>query len=197
MAKRLLDLLLAGCGLIVLSPVLLAIALAIRLDSPGPVFFRQLRHGFNHELIGVLKFRTMHADQCDAPDAQAVRQARRGDPRITPLGRFLRKTSLDELPQLWNVLKGEMSLVGPRPHALVHNEQFARQIDGYLGRHRVRPGITGWAQVNGCRGETRTVEEMRRRVELDLWYVDNWSLLLDVQILLRTVLVGFRHRNAF
>jgi Undecaprenyl-phosphate glucose phosphotransferase len=196
-AKTLFDRAIAGILLLFISPLLLVLAAMVRFSSPGPIFYRQIRHGFNHEPIGVLKFRSMYAELCDAPDAREVRQALRHDKRITPIGGFLRRTSLDELPQLWNVFRGEMSLVGPRPHAMAHNEHFAHQIDGYLGRHRVRPGITGWAQVNGCRGETRTVEDMRRRVELDLYYIDNWSLLLDIQILLRTVLVGFAHRNAY
>ena len=196
-AKTLFDRAIAGMLLLFISPLLLMLAALVRFTSPGPVFYRQIRHGFNHEPIGVLKFRSMYAELCDAPDAREVKQALRQDKRITPIGSFLRRTSLDELPQLWNVFRGEMSLVGPRPHAMAHNEYFARQIDNYLGRHRVRPGITGWAQVNGCRGETRTVEDMRRRVELDLYYIDNWSLLLDIRILLRTVLVGFTHRNAY
>ncbi len=140
--------------LVLTAPLLAAIALAVRLSSPGPVFFRQLRHGFNRHPILVWKFRTMYVDRCDAPDAGEVRQATRDDPRITPLGRFLRRTSLDELPQLFNVLLGEMSIVGPRPHAVAHDSFYGRQIDGYLARHRVKPGITGWAQVNGFRGET-------------------------------------------
>ena len=131
------------------------------------------------------------------PDRRApVRQATRNDPRITRVGRLLRRTSLDELPQLWNVLLGDMSLVGPRPHAVAHDHHYADLIDDYLGRHRVKPGITGWAQVHGFRGETRTVDEMRRRIELDLEYIDNWSLWTDLHILARTVLVGFVHRNA-
>lgn len=195
-AKTLFDRAIAGMLLLLITPLLLVLAALVRFTSPGPIFYRQTRHGFNHEPIGVVKFRSMYAELCDAPDAHEVRQAVRQDKRITPVGNFLRRTSLDELPQLWNVLRGEMSLVGPRPHALAHNEYFARQIDNYLGRHRVRPGITGWAQVNGCRGETRTLDEMRRRVELDLFYIDNWSLLFDIQIILRTILVGFVHKNA-
>ena len=191
------DRLLAALLLLALSPLLLGIALAVRLDTPGPVLYRQRRHGFSQQLIAVLKFRTMHAALCDPLDAAAVRQAVRDDPRVTRVGRFLRRTSLDELPQLLNVLRGEMSLVGPRPHAVAHDRLYAEEIDGYLGRHRVKPGITGWAQVNGCRGETRTTAEMRRRIELDLEYIDNWSLWFDLRILARTVLVGFAQERAW
>jgi putative colanic acid biosynthesis UDP-glucose lipid carrier transferase len=191
------DRLLAGLILLFIAPVLLAIALAVKLDSPGPVFYRQKRHGFSRQPIFMLKFRSMHADRCDAPDAKVVRQATRNDPRVTRVGRILRRTSLDELPQLLNVLAGDMSLIGPRPHAVAHDHHYAQLIDDYVGRHKVKPGITGWAQVNGLRGETRTVEEMRRRIELDLEYIDKWSLWLDARILMRTVLVGFRHDNAY
>ncbi len=197
LAKGLTDRPLAALLLLLLSPLLLAIAAAIRLTSPGPVLYRQLRRGFGGEPFPILKFRTMRADLCDAPDAAAVRQATREDPRVTRVGRVLRRTSLDELPQLLNVLRGEMSLVGPRPHALAHDERYGRLIDGYLDRHRVKPGITGWAQVNGCRGETRTLGEMRRRVELDLEYVEGWSPWLDLRILLRTALSGFRDPGAY
>lgn len=195
--KAIEDRLLGSLFLILASPLLLAIAIAVKLSSPGPVFYRQLRHGFNQEPIEVLKFRTMYVDRCDPPDARAVRQATRDDPRVTPLGRFLRRTSLDELPQLINVVRGEMSLVGPRPHALAHNDAFARVIDGYLARHRVKPGITGWAQVNGCRGETRTVEDMERRIRFDLEYVESWSLWWDLSILARTTTFVLGRRNAW
>ena len=195
--KSLEDHLLAGAILLFVAPAMLMIALAVKLDSPGPVFFRQQRRGFSQEPIGLLKFRTMYVEQCDAADAGIVLQASKGDPRVTRLGRILRQTSLDELPQLLNVLRGEMSLVGPRPHALAHDQYYADLIDDYLGRHRVKPGMTGWAQVNGYRGETRTVEQMRRRIELDLEYIDAWSLWLDLRILARTLLVGFRHPNAY
>jgi Undecaprenyl-phosphate glucose phosphotransferase len=195
--KGLEDRILALALLALAAPVLAAVAAAVRLSSPGPVLYRQVRRGFNREPIVVFKFRTMRADRCDAPDAAEVRQATRDDPRVTPVGRFLRRTSLDELPQLYNVLRGEMSLVGPRPHALAHDDYYVRLIDGYLGRQRVKPGITGWAQVNGCRGETRTLEEMRRRVELDLEYIEGWSLLLDLRILLRTASAGFGGGRAY
>lgn len=184
--KALEDRVLGALLLVLASPLMLAIAVAVKLGSPGPVLFRQLRHGFNQQPIEVLKFRTMYVDRCDAPDAREVRQATRDDPRVTPLGRFLRRTSLDELPQLINVVRGEMSLVGPRPHALAHNDTYAALIDGYLARHRVKPGITGLAQVNGCRGETATVEEMERRIRYDIAYVERWSLLGDLVILGRT-----------
>jgi len=191
------DRLLAALLLVLLAPLLLLIALAVRLDTPGPVFYRQRRHGFSQQPIAMLKFRTMHSELCDPIDARSVRQATRDDARVTRVGRFLRRTSLDELPQLLNVLRGEMSMVGPRPHAVAHDRLYAEEIDGYLGRHRVKPGITGWAQVNGCRGETRTVAEMRRRIELDLEYIDNWSLWFDVRILVRTAMVGFSQEGAY
>jgi putative colanic acid biosynthesis UDP-glucose lipid carrier transferase len=176
---------------------MLAIAIAIKLNSPGPVLFTQRRLGFNQQPINVFKFRSMYVDMCDAPSAGSVRHASRDDPRVTGVGRLIRKTSLDELPQLFNVLLGDMSLVGPRPHAVAHDEYYASLIDGYLGRHRAKPGITGWAQVNGCRGEIHSLEDMRRRIELDLHYIDNWSLWLDVRILVRTALVCFTDDQAY
>lgn len=181
--KRAEDLILGTIMTVLLGPIMLLLALAVRLDSPGPALFRQQRLGFNNNIIVVYKFRTMK--HVRAPET-AVPQAQRGDPRVTRLGRFLRRSSLDELPQLLNVLKGDMSLVGPRPHALAHNEQYAELIDDYLGRHRVQPGITGWAQVNGLRGETDTLDKMQRRVEFDLTYIDNWSVLMDLRIILLT-----------
>ena len=192
--KRGEDILLSGLLLLFFTPLMLLLALAIKLDSPGPVFFWQPRFGFNNNPIMVLKFRTMIAEAANDPLAP---QAQRNDPRVTRIGRFLRKTSLDELPQLVNVLKGDMALVGPRPHAIAHNEYYAEIIDGYLRRHRVKPGITGWAQVNGLRGETATVDAMHERVKHDLHYIENWSLRFDVWILLRTLVVGFLHRNAY
>jgi Undecaprenyl-phosphate glucose phosphotransferase len=179
--------------LIFLIPCLL-IALLVRLDSRGPVLFRQQRFGFNNNPINVLKFRTMYIDR---PPEQGVPQATRNDPRVTRVGRLLRRTSLDELPQLWNVLKGEMSLVGPRPHAVDHNYKYAAMIDEYLGRHRMKPGMTGWAQVNGLRGETQTVEQMRARVQYDLSYIDNWSLWFDLKIMFLTLFVGFVSKRAY
>jgi putative colanic acid biosynthesis UDP-glucose lipid carrier transferase len=180
--------------LILALPVMAVIAVLVKLDSPGPVLFRQKRYGFNNNDITVFKFRSMRNDPNPDP---TVPQAQRNDPRVTRIGAFLRKSSLDELPQLFNVLQGTMSLVGPRPHAVAHNEHYAAVIDGYLGRHRVKPGITGWAQVNGYRGETDTPEKMRMRVQYDLYYIDNWSLSLDLKILLMTIFVGFVNRNAY
>ncbi len=193
--KGLEDRMLAGLILALISPLLLVIAAMIKFDSRGPVLFRQKRYGFNNEVIEVLKFRTMYVDRC-SPDSN-VPQATREDPRVTRVGRFLRRTSLDELPQFMNVLTGNMSIVGPRPHAVAHNEQYAGVIDQYLARHRVKPGITGWAQVNGLRGETETLEKMEQRVRYDLYYIDNWSLLFDLRIIFRTIFVGFSDPNAY
>jgi len=188
------DKLLGGLILLLVAPLMLLIALAIKLDSRGPVLFRQQRFGFNNNLITVWKFRTMH-------DAQytddAVRQATRNDPRVTRLGALLRRTSLDELPQFFNVLGGSMSIVGPRPHAVTHNEQFARTVNQYYARHRVKPGITGWAQVNGLRGETDTAEKLERRLEHDLHYIDHWSPWLDLKIIVMTLFVGLVHKHAY
>ena len=192
-AKGVEDRVLAALVLLLAAPVLLAVALLVRFSSPGPVLFRQRRYGFDNRAIEVFKFRTMYAgDQDGASEA-----TRRGDPRVTPLGRILRRTSLDELPQFFNVLLGQMSIVGPRPHAVAHNERFASLIDGYLSRHRVKPGITGWAQIHGLRGEAETLARMQERVRYDLHYIENWSLLLDLRIILRTLLVGFSHPNAY
>jgi Undecaprenyl-phosphate glucose phosphotransferase len=196
LVKAIEDRLLAMLLVIFFGPLMLLIALLVRLDSAGPALFRQKRHGFNNAVIDVLKFRTMLVEATEF-GAGSVTQARRDDPRVTRVGRWLRRTSLDELPQLLNVLRGEMSLVGPRPHALAHNEYYAKVIDGYLARHRVKPGITGWAQVNGFRGETDTREKMEGRVQCDLYYIEHWSLLFDLRILARTLLVGFIHRNAY
>ena len=192
--KRTMDIVLSATGLVLLAPLMLTIAVLVKLDSPGHVLFRQRRFGFSKEPITVHKFRTMYQEA--ALDA-SVPQARRGDPRVTRVGRFLRRTSLDELPQLCDVLVGRMSLVGPRPHAIAHDEKYAALVDGYLGRLRVRPGITGWAQVNGWRGETDTIEKMQQRVAHDLYYIDHWTPLFDLYILLMTVFVGFSHRNAY
>ncbi len=186
----------ATCLLLFLAPLLAIIAIGVKTTSAGPVFFRQARLGFNQRPVKVYKFRSMYTDRCDV-SANDVRHATRNDPRVTPFGAFLRKTSLDELPQLLNVLRGDMSLVGPRPHAVAHDEYYASLIDGYLGRHRAKPGITGWAQVNGHRGEIFSLEDMRRRIELDLFYIDNWSLWLDIKILLHTVFVVFHDKQAY
>jgi putative colanic acid biosynthesis UDP-glucose lipid carrier transferase len=166
----------------------------VAIDSPGPVLFRQSRYGFNNNEFKVLKFRTMRYAAAGGGD---VAQARPNDPRVTSVGRFLRRTSLDELPQLFNVLAGDMSLVGPRPHAVPHNVKYAGLLDGYLQRHRMKPGITGWAQVRGFRGEIRSPEDMRLRVQHDLYYIEHWSLLFDLKILFLTVLTGFVHRKAY
>jgi Undecaprenyl-phosphate glucose phosphotransferase len=192
-AKRMLDLVASMAALVFLSPVFVGVALSIRLDSRGPVFFRQRRIGYNGRPFQIVKFRTMTT----LDDGVVVRQACRGDQRVTRVGAFLRRYSLDELPQLLNVLRGEMALVGPRPHALVHDAEYGRAITGYAARHNVKPGITGWAQVNGWRGETAQLGLMVRRVEHDLWYVENWSLWLDVRILFATVFVAAGAKNAY
>ncbi len=195
--KRLEDLILASVILIFAAPLMLVIALMVRLTSPGPVLFRQRRLGFNNNAFTLLKFRTMREAETPEGARDIVPQARKDDPRITPLGRILRRTSLDELPQLFNVLRGEMSLVGPRPHAIAHNREYAQMLDGYLARHRVKPGMTGWAQVNGLRGETDTLDKMRQRIEHDLYYIGHWSLWLDLKILVMTAIFGFVNRNAY
>ena len=197
-AKVMEDRVLAALFLLLAAPLMLLIALAIKRDSHGPVFFRQRRAGFSNDTFEMLKFRTMVAGvpSVDCDEAE-VPQARRNDNRITRIGSFLRRSSLDELPQLINVLRGEMSLVGPRPHAIQHDRYYASLIDDYLARQRVKPGMTGWAQVNGLRGETDTPEKMRRRVLYDLYYIDNWSVWLDLKILFLTIFVGFVHKNAY
>ncbi len=191
--KRIFDIAAASAMLVVSAPLLIVIAALIKLDSTGPVLFRQRRHGFNQSEFRVFKFRTMTT----LDDGLVVRQATRNDSRITRIGRHLRRFNLDEVPQLLNVIAGDMSLVGPRPHALTHNSQYEEQIRLYARRHNVKPGITGWAQVNGLRGETRTVRDMQRRVEHDFYYIDNWSLLFDVKILLLTVFSPKTYRNAY
>ena len=193
LVKRVSDIVLAILILVLISPLLLAIAIGVRLSSPGPVIFKQRRNGLDGEEIIVYKFRTMRV----MDDGQVVPQATKGDPRITPFGAFLRRTSLDELPQFVNVLQGRMSIVGPRPHAVAHNEQYREMIKAYMVRHKVKPGITGWAQVNGLRGETETIEKMRQRVEYDLEYLRNWSLGLDLQIIVRTARLVLFDRNAY
>jgi Undecaprenyl-phosphate glucose phosphotransferase len=196
MVKVLEDRVIAAFLLALTAPLMLAIALLIKLDTPGPALFRQKRYGFNNQVIEVLKFRTMRVE-CTEPGEGRVVQAQQGDPRVTPIGRWLRPTSLDELPQLLNVLRGEMSIVGPRPHAVAHNVHYAGLIDTYLARHGVKPGITGWAQVNGLRGETTTLDKMERRVQYDLDYIENWSLMFDLRILVRTLLVVIAPKNAY
>lgn len=192
--KAIEDYILASLMLIFLSPLLLAIAVAIKADTPGPVFFRQKRLGFNNKEFYIYKFRSMRHQQ--APET-VVRQASRGDPRVTRVGRFIRATSLDELPQLLNVLDGTMSLVGPRPHALSHNEEYGRRIRGYFARHRVKPGITGWAQVNGLRGETESLGKMEARIRHDIYYADNWSIFFDLRILVQTLVVAPFQKSAY
>ncbi|MGE0152922.1 MAG: exopolysaccharide biosynthesis polyprenyl glycosylphosphotransferase [Reyranellaceae bacterium] len=191
------DRVLAAGILLAISPLLLAIALLIRLDSPGPVIFRQKRYGLNNRLIEIWKFRTLHVCQSDTNAEQLVT---RNDSRVTRVGAFLRRTSLDELPQFFNVLRGEMSVVGPRPHALAAKAgvlQYDEIVRDYATRHRVKPGITGWAQINGWRGETSTPEQIEQRVAHDFHYIDNWSLLLDLKIVLRTITGGFGGRQAY
>jgi putative colanic acid biosynthesis UDP-glucose lipid carrier transferase len=190
--KRTLDVVVALGGIAALTPMLLIIAVAIKLDSPGPALFKQTRRGFNSREFKIYKFRTMTVLE----DGPVIKQAELNDVRITRLGRWLRMTSLDELPQLVNVLSGEMSIVGPRPHAKAHDNQFSDWVSNYAFRHHVKPGITGWAQVHGHRGETPTVEAIRKRVDLDIWYVDNWSVILDIRIIFATVVELLRGRNA-
>ncbi|WP_234015392.1 undecaprenyl-phosphate glucose phosphotransferase [Burkholderia sp. BE12] len=192
--KAIFDRLFAFCVLIAISPLMAAIAVAVKLSSPGPVFFRQQRRGANGRKFSIYKFRSMHVHQ-DAPGE--VRQATRNDPRVTRLGAFLRRTSLDELPQFINVLCGDMSVVGPRPHAVEHDLVYQDLVDGYIHRYRVKPGITGWAQVNGFRGETDRIEKMNGRIEHDLYYLRNWSLALDIRIIVATVFRSAAHRNAY
>lgn len=186
--KRLEDLILGTLITILMLPVCLVIAIAIKCTSSGPVIFKQHRTGINGRRFKVYKFRSMEVHE---ESSGQVTQARPGDPRITWLGAFLRRTSLDELPQFYNVLQGRMSIVGPRPHALAHNDYYKNEVESYMQRHKVKPGITGWAQVNGYRGETDTIEKMEKRVEHDLWYIDNWSLGLDLRIIAKTVYKGF------
>ena len=190
--KRAFDFLAATSGLIAAAPFMAIIAVLIKLDSPGPVFFRQRRYGFNRKPFRILKFRTMST----LDDGAVVNQATRHDPRVTRVGRWLRRLNLDELPQLLNVIRGEMSLVGPRPHAIAHDHEFEKVVDSYACRHNVKPGITGWAQVHGFRGETNTPDKIERRLEYDLYYIENWSLARDVWILFWTVFSPTAYRNA-
>ncbi|WP_244539753.1 exopolysaccharide biosynthesis polyprenyl glycosylphosphotransferase [Methylobacterium sp. 174MFSha1.1] len=189
-----LDPVLAFFALLMLSPFLILIAVAIYMDSEGPVLFRQTRTGMNGQKFSIYKFRSMHVQENGA----IVRQVTKVDPRVTRVGNFLRRTSLDELPQLLNVLRGEMALVGPRPHAVAHDVYYSRHISNYAQRFAVKPGLTGWAQINGSRGETPTLGHMERRIELDLWYVKRRSLALDLSIMARTVLAEVtRQTNAY
>jgi putative colanic acid biosynthesis UDP-glucose lipid carrier transferase len=188
------DRLLSLIILLAISPLMIFIAIGVKLTSPGPVFYRQKRMGWNGEAFTMYKFRSMKIHE---EKNGTVTQATRDDPRVTPFGAFLRRTSLDELPQFINVLQGRMSIVGPRPHALEHNEQYKELIDPYMLRHKVKPGITGWAQVSGWRGETDTLEKMQKRVEFDLYYIEHWSLWFDIKIILMTLVKGFLHKNAY
>lgn len=194
LVKELEDRILAFLILLAISPIMLMLALGVKVTSPGPVFFKQRRHGWDGEPIEVWKFRSMkvHAER-----PGHFTQATRNDPRVTTFGGFLRRTSLDELPQFINVLQGTMSIVGPRPHAIEHNEQFKESVNRYMLRHKVKPGITGWAQVNGYRGETDNLEKMQKRVELDLFYIENWSVWFDLRIIFKTIVSGFIGKNAY
>ena len=191
--KRAFDLSVASVGLLLLAPLFAAVAIAIKLESGGEVFFRQKRHGYNNTIIHVIKFRSM----IPGPEGDCFVQATRKDARVTQVGRLLRRTNIDELPQLFNVLAGDMSIVGPRPHATAHNQMFEGKILPFSRRHNIKPGITGWAQVNGHRGETDTLEKMQRRVEHDLFYIDNWSFLLDLEIILLTLFSRRAYINAY
>ncbi|ENH1714789.1 exopolysaccharide biosynthesis polyprenyl glycosylphosphotransferase, partial [Escherichia coli] len=191
--KRIEDIIVSMLILILISPVLCVIAVTVKLTSKGPVIFRQTRYGMDGKPIKVWKFRSMTVMEND----NVVTQATKNDVRVTKVGRFLRRTSLDELPQFFNVLLGGMSIVGPRPHAVAHNEQYRILIDGYMLRHKVKPGITGWAQINGWRGETDTLEKMQKRVEYDLEYIREWSVWLDLKIIFLTVFKGFISKTAY
>lgn len=193
LCKQVFDFVVAALIVVMIAPLLVVIAIAVKVTSPGPVLFRQHRYGLDGERILVYKFRSMSV--CENGDT--VTQASANDVRVTPLGAFLRRTSLDELPQFINVLQGRMSVVGPRPHAVAHNETYRKLIKGYMVRHKVRPGITGWAQVNGCRGETETLDKMKRRVDYDLEYLRKWSFLMDVRIILRTIGLMRKDPNAY
>ena len=196
-AKRAFDVVFSLIGIVMLSPVMIATAIAIKLDSKGPVLFKQKRHGFNNEVVEVYKFRSMYTDQADPT---AIRPVTKGDPRVTRVGRFIRKTSIDELPQFFNALFGSLSLVGPRPHAVAaqsHNLLYDEVVDGYFARHRVKPGVTGWAQINGWRGEMDTDEKVRMRTEYDLFYIENWSLWFDLKILFLTPIRLLNTENAY
>jgi putative colanic acid biosysnthesis UDP-glucose lipid carrier transferase len=191
--KRASDIVLALVICALILPVLLGIAVGVKLSSPGPVLFRQRRYGLDGREIHVYKFRSMTVTE----DGAVIEQATRADERVTRFGAFLRRYSLDELPQFINVLQGRMSVVGPRPHAVAHNEMYRRLIKGYMIRHKVKPGITGWAQVNGLRGQTNTLDSMENRIAYDLAYLRHWSLQLDLWIVLKTLLVVFNDRNAY
>ena len=191
--KRLSDIVISLLLLIPLSPIMLAVAVGVKLSSTGPVLFKQMRYGLDGQEILVYKFRSMTVSE----PSNDVTQATRNDKRVTPFGSFIRRTSLDELPQFINVLQGRMSIVGPRPHAISHNEIYRKIIKGYMIRHKVKPGITGWAQVNGLRGETETVDKMKTRIDYDLDYLRQWSLPLDIKIIFKTVSLVFMDQTAY
>lgn len=191
--KRLLDIIFSSLILLLISPVLFSIAVLIKLTSSGPVLFKQQRNGRNGEIIEVWKFRSMRV--CE--NGPEIKQAGKNDPRITAFGGFLRRTSLDELPQFINVLQGSMSIVGPRPHAIAHNQYYQTKIPDYCLRHQVKPGITGWAQINGWRGETDTLEKMAMRIQFDLEYINHWNIWVDCKIIFLTLWHGFVHKNAY
>ncbi len=196
-AKRVFDVVFSILGIVLLSPIMIGTAIAIKLDSKGPVIFKQKRHGFNNEIINVWKFRSMYTEMCDPSAKQAVTK---NDPRVTRVGRFIRKASIDELPQFFNVLAGSLSLVGPRPHAVAahsHNVLYNEVVDGYFARHRVKPGVTGWAQINGWRGEIDNENKIRMRTEFDLYYIENWSLWIDLKILFLTPIRLLNTENAY
>lgn len=191
--KRVEDIIIGSMIALLISPVLLAVAIGVKLSSPGPVLFKQDRYGLGGKKIKVWKFRSMKVMENDA----VVTQATKNDPRVTKFGAFIRRTSLDELPQFINVLQGSMSIVGPRPHAVAHNEQYRKLVDNYMIRHKIKPGITGWAQINGYRGETETVDKMDKRIRYDIQYMQNWSLWLDIKIIFLTVFKGFVSETAY
>jgi undecaprenyl-phosphate galactose phosphotransferase/putative colanic acid biosynthesis UDP-glucose lipid carrier transferase len=191
--KRAFDLCVATLAIVILSPLLLGMAMLIKLDSRGPVLFTQKRNGFNGHTFVIYKFRTMHVLE----DGKIIRQVTRNDPRVTRFGHWLRRTTIDELPQLFNVIIGNMSLVGPRPHAVAHNDKYQHLIANYAFRYHMKPGITGWAQINGYRGQTRTKDKMERRVEHDIWYINHWSPWLDIRILLKTSVLAYRQPTAY
>lgn len=194
MIKRVEDIVISSIALLLLWPLLLLVAAGVKLGSRGPAIFKQRRHGFNNQVFEVYKFRSMRMQD---DNAGVVKQATRGDARITPFGRFLRRSSIDELPQLFNVLRGDMSIVGPRPHAVQHNDEYGAIIDQYFARHNVKPGITGWAQVKGLRGETDTIDKMHKRVDADLYYIEHWSLLLDLKVIVMTAMTVLFHDTAY
>lgn len=194
LTKRLEDIVLGTLIFVLISPVMASIALLVKCTSKGPILFKQKRNGIDGKSIKVYKFRSMYVHE---EKGEGITQAKINDNRITPLGRFLRRTSLDELPQFYNVIQGRMSIVGPRPHAIQHNEYYRELVESYMRRHKVKPGITGWAQVNGYRGETDTLDKMEKRVEYDLYYIDNWSFWFDIRIIVMTIFKGFANKNAY